>query len=315
MADSAPKEEEAKQTPIPKQTPAPAANPATAPDPDEDDLSDLDDVLDEFAATKLDSKSSASAPAQAPSTSGPGRPPPDEVLLEDEDEFSKQLQAEMEKMLGSGDMQAQLQGILKEMGDLSGEPIPAASTSTSDNASSSSTKDAAKTEASFQETIRKTMERMQESGDQASAAAASSDTDDVLAQMLKEMESGSFGGEGSDEDFSKVLMGMMEQLTNKEILYEPMKELHEKFPKWMEDNKGKLDEGDKKRYEEQMQVCGDIVGRFERKGYSDSNVEDREYIVDKMQKMQAAGSPPPDLVGDMNAAHEMMGEMDGCPTQ
>jgi peroxin-19 len=33
-------------------------------------------------------------------------------------------------------------------------------------------------------------------------------------------------------------------------------------------------------------------------------------------QMQAAGSPPPDLVGDMNAAQEALGEMDqGCPTQ
>lgn len=94
-----------------------------------------------------------------------------------------------------------------------------------------------KAEATFQETIRKTMERMQNSGEQASAAAASADDNDMLAQMLKEMESGGFGGEGNDEDFSKMLMGMMEQLTNKEILYEPMKELNDKFPAWMEKNR------------------------------------------------------------------------------
>jgi peroxin-19 len=33
-------------------------------------------------------------------------------------------------------------------------------------------------------------------------------------------------------------------------------------------------------------------------------------------QMQAAGSPPPDLVGDMNAAQEVLQDMDqGCPTQ
>ena len=32
--------------------------------------------------------------------------------------------------------------------------------------------------------------------------------------------------------------------------------------------------------------------------------------------MQAAGSPPPDLVGDMAAAQEVFGAPDeGCPTQ
>lgn len=33
-------------------------------------------------------------------------------------------------------------------------------------------------------------------------------------------------------------------------------------------------------------------------------------------QMQAAGSPPPDLVGDMNAAQEALGDLDaGCPQQ
>lgn len=35
-----------------------------------------------------------------------------------------------------------------------------------------------------------------------------------------------------------------------------------------------------------------------------------------VMQMQAAGSPPPDLVGDMNAAQEVLQDMDqGCPTQ
>jgi len=177
---------------------------------------------------------------------------------------------------------------------------------------------AAKAEKTFQETIKKTMERMQSSSDTATSAAASSSQDDILAQMLASMESGGFGGagEGGDEDFSKVLMGMMEQLTNKDILYEPMKELDDKFPAWMDKNKEKCEKDDLKRYEEQQTLVREIVGRFERKGYSDDNAQDREYIVERMQKMQAAGSPPPDLVGDMNAAQEALQDMDqGCPTQ
>lgn len=38
-------------------------------------------------------------------------------------------------------------------------------------------------------------------------------------------------------------------------------------------------------------------------------------FTNKLQ-MQAAGSPPPDLVGDMNAAQEALSDIDqGCPTQ
>jgi len=97
--------------------------------------------------------------------------------------------------------------------------------------------------------------------------------------------SGLDGGEGSEEDFSKMLLGMMEQLTNKEILYEPMKELHDKFPGWMAKNNGKVPEEDMKRYIEQQTYVREIVGRFEGKGYSDDNAKDREYIVERMQNV------------------------------
>ena len=302
MADTTAKKEEEPQ--LAKATLATAAPPPpeVASDPEEDDLSDLDDVLDEFANTKLDSKAptassiAASYPksGDAPSSSGPGRPPEDvspaELLLDDQDEFQKQLQKEMEQLLGQSDFQKQFEDIMKEMSEEmgGGNPLDAAGSTqkTEGPAAPSSTakETAAKAEKSFQETIKKTMERMQSSSDTAASAAASSSQDDILAQMLASMESGGFGGEGSDEDFSKVLMSMMEQLTNKDILYEPMKELDDKFPKWMEENKTKVDKDDLKRYEEQQTLVREIVGRFERKGYSDDNAQDREYIVERMQK-------------------------------
>ncbi|EMD96617.1 hypothetical protein COCC4DRAFT_150311 [Bipolaris maydis ATCC 48331] len=337
MADTTVKQAEepqpAKATPATTTAPPP---PEVASDPEEDDLSDLDDVLDEFANTKLDTKAPTASSIEAaypksdkaPSSSGPGRPPEDvspaDLLLDDQEEFQKQLQKEMEQLLGQGDFQKQFEEIMKEMSEEMGgaNPLDAGAHAHSEGqkaagAPTSSEKEtAAKAEKSFQETIKKTMERMQSSSDTAASAAASSSQDDILAQMLASMESGGFGGEGGDEDFSKVLMGMMEQLTNKDILYEPMKELDDKFPKWMEENKAKVEKDDLKRYEEQQTLVREIVGRFERKGYSDDNAQDREYIVERMQKMQAAGSPPPDLVGDMNAAQEALQDMDqGCPTQ
>ncbi|KAE8834817.1 hypothetical protein PTNB85_06150 [Pyrenophora teres f. teres] len=341
MADTVGKKQE--QEAVKPSTTAAPPPPEVASDLEEDDLSDLDDVLDEFANTKLDAKAptassiAAAYPTDAPSSSGPGRPPQDispaELLLEDQDEFQKQLQKEMENLLGQGDFQKQFEDIMKEMSEEMGGANPLAvpghghadapkaeGTSTPKaTAGPSIEKDtSAKAEKSFQETIKKTMERMQSSSDTATSAAASSSQDDILAQMLASMESGGFGGgaEGGEEDFSKVLMGMMEQLTNKDILYEPMKELDDKFPQWMEKNREKTEKEDLERFEEQQTLVREIVGRFERKGYSDDNAQDREYIVERMQKMQAAGSPPPDLVGDMNAAQEALQDMDqGCPTQ
>jgi peroxin-19 len=242
-------------------------------------------MLDEFSPSKPESK----APAVP---SGPGRPQPGAAATEEgitDDDFAKQLQAGMADLLGelenSPDMQAQFEKMMKELsgGAAAGD---AANESKGSEAKDKSTPGGtAIAEESFQATIEKTMERMRLSGDSATAAAASSDTDDFIAEMMKAMQGSGLDGEGSEEDFSKMIMGMMKQLTNKEILYEPMKELDDKFPDWLEKNAAKTKEEDLKRYKEQQVYVKEIVGRFEQKTYSDENAADREYIVERMQNV------------------------------
>lgn len=166
------------------------------------------------------------------------------------------------------------------LGDLGAPPGAA-------GASHQSAKSAAPSaaEESFQDTIKKTMEKIQASGEQATAAAKEDDTDDILAELMKQMQSSGLDGEGGEEDFSKMLLGMMEQLTNKDILYEPMKELHDKYPAWMEKNKITISKEDLKRYEEQQKVVAEIVKKFEEPTYTDASPTDREYIVERMQSV------------------------------
>ncbi|KAK8049972.1 hypothetical protein PG994_011702 [Apiospora phragmitis] len=201
-------------------------------------------------------------------------------------------------------MQAQFETIFKELGAaaaVGGEapPAPAATAASASAsapkqpASSSSVKSADKvaadlsSDANFQETIRRTMARMQESGDQATAAAAAEGSeDDFMAEMLKAMKDIPGGGGG--------------------ILYEPMKELNDKYPGWLAKNGAGLGAEDKAKYEEQSRLVREMVQKFEEPTYKDENVADREYIVERMQKMQSSGSPPADLVGDMPSAKEVL---------
>ena len=197
----------------------------------------------------------------------------------------------------SPEMQKEFEKLVQELGGAAAEaadevdPTTAAAAAAGaaaglEGKTAGDAKNESKPDESFQDAIRRTMERMQTSSDTATNAAASSSQDDFLAQMLKEMEKGGLGGEGGDEDFSKMLMGMMEQLTNKEILYEPMKELDDKYPGWMEKNRDKTAKEDLARYDEQRQLVREIVARFEEKSYSDQNAKDREYIVERMQKVR-----------------------------
>lgn len=166
----------------------------------------------------------------------------------------------------------------------SAAPAPAAS-------STPSTSGTAAAPETFNDTIQRTIERMKESGDKATAAASEDDmSDDLVAQLIKAIEAGASSGEGGDEgDLTKMFMGMMEQLSNKEILYEPIKELDTKFGPWIKENKGKgkVSDEDMARYERQAGVVRQIVSKFEEKGYSDEDPKCREYVWEKMQEVSS----------------------------
>jgi peroxin-19 len=238
--------------------------------------------------------------------------PDEDGDVDDDGDFAAQLQAGMADLLSemesSPAMQQQFETMMRELGGAAtvaggGNTAPSVPgvTQTHAFAAAAAAADASSTASgggpplSFQETIQRTMERMQNSDStaQSAAASASQADQDFMATLLREMENGGggggMGGEGADEDFSKMLLGMMEQLTNKEILYEPMKELDTKFPDWLRRNRDAVGKDDLARYEEQQRLVGDIVKKFEEPGYSDGNVESRQYIVDKMQKVSSDG--------------------------
>ena len=240
------------------------------------------DMLDEFSNTNV------SKPQDAPRKT---EPPPVRDLQEPynshaaADEFSKQLRDQMAALMGNVDespeMKNEIEAMMREL-DVAADPGTASKSKDGINGKAA----LSNIEEPFQETIRKTMERMQASGDQATAAAKGEDSDDMLAQMLKEMQDGGLEGAGDDEGFNKMLLGMMEQLTNKEILYEPMKELHDKFPFWISENRSSTSADDLRRYDKQRRLVGEIVERFEKKNYSDSHAPDRDFIVERMQQVQ-----------------------------
>jgi peroxin-19 len=276
---------------------------------------DIPDMLDEFSATKIDSKAPAPV-SQAPSklsTSGSERPPHLDQATLPEDDFAHQLQSGMADMLKeleeNPDMARQFEEMMAQLGAPLAQMQATSTVSTDSKAApsagaqprSAATRASAapasappfepQTEKDFQSTIRKTMERMQASSDSVSTAASTSTDDDMLATLLREMQSANGGADGTgDDSFSKMLLGMMEQLTNKEVLYEPMKELDQKFPAWLESKKGTLPKEDEERYKKQRGLVREIVARFERKGYSDGNAEDREFVVDRMQKVSQTRS-------------------------
>ncbi|KAL9102784.1 MAG: hypothetical protein Q9163_002102 [Psora crenata] len=285
-------------------------------DPDEYGLDDLDDMLDEFSAAKIHEPI---LPAQKPPTTPPSYHNNDAAFDMAADGFSKQLQDQMAAFMGGMDetpeMRQEIEKMAKDLG-VGVDPEPPSKSKAQATQVSNIPVSSPVSEEPFQETIRKTMERMQASGEQGGDAVQTAESDEILAQMLKDMQDNGLGAEAGEEGFDKMLLGMMEQLTNKEILYEPMKELHDKYPGWLQNNRANSKPEDLSRYELQQRLVSEIVTRFEQEDYSDTKPADREFIVNRMQQMQAAGSPPAALVGDMSAAQEVLDTGDpGCIQQ
>ncbi|KAE8361407.1 Pex19 protein family-domain-containing protein [Aspergillus caelatus] len=297
-------------------------------DDDESDLDELDDVLDDFNKPK---------PAPAPAPSAPSQPATaPEAEDFDEETFMKMLEKDMASMMNHaakesgtsddkgfedtinqgadaftkqleesgippGDFIKQLLADVMAEEESGGDATAgaAAAPSTGSAGSSSGGAGAGAPPESFNDAIQQTINRMQESGDKATAAASEANSDDMLAKMIKAIAAGADIGE-EDGGFMNMVAAMMEQLSNKEMLYEPMKELNGKFGPWLVENKGKgkFSDEEMERFEKQATLASQIVAKFEEPGYTDEDPKCRDYVWQKMQEMQAAGSPPEELVAN-----------------
>lgn len=243
-------------------------------------------MLDRFKTSQLDDKKVSETKAtvtDAESEVNATAKPNDDV------NFADELRAGMSELLGSlqdnPEMQQEFEKLMKGLED---PEITQTRVGDAKTPASTSKQVPADKSDNFQDTIQKTVERMKSSGDSASAAATQAGEDDLLAKMLKEMENGGLPGMdgASEEGFNKMLLGMMEQLTTREILYEPMKELNDKYPAWLEKHSDITKPEDMTRYTQQQVLVKEIIARFDRKGYSDDNQQDKDYIVERMQKVR-----------------------------
>jgi peroxin-19 len=123
---------------------------------------------------------------------------------------------------------------------------------------------------------------------------------------------GNTGGEGdTEEGLQGFLETMMSQLVSKEVLYEPLKEIHEKvcqfinsviqpissceqFPGYLIENERKLSQQDKDRYTEQQQTVAQIIAVFEAKDYSEEDSEAGLKVMALMNEVISSELKPKD---------------------
>lgn len=150
----------------------------------------------------------------------------------------------------------------------------------------------------FDNVVKDTMERLKKQGEtideQLKNDPTSSNPEDMLTQLL----AGMGGGADGDFDMSKLLTDMLEQLSSKDVLYEPIKDLNTKFPEFLKEQKGKISEEDHTRYTKQYEITNDIMNLFESSDFDNESLQKREEVNKLLESLQELGNPPTELVGD-----------------
>ncbi|KAF8888502.1 Pex19 protein family-domain-containing protein [Mucidula mucida] len=281
--------------------------------PLEDDLDDFDDVIDEFNLKAP--PPSAVLPSTRPRTntrvdvaapSLPGAPKLGATDEVNEDELSSEFARELAKGMES---------LMKELGSQAN--VPAGETNEEQErqlkaaweamliegmngeGSTSALGTEYKPEAGgvkdFQSTIQETMRKLKE-GD----ASVSTDPEmQSLEALLKDLGMGEDGEGGDENEIASVLEKMMGQLMSKDILYDPLKELHDKFPAYLANPPEAISPEDRERYNKQVHCVGEIIKVFDGPSYSDTNALEVKKIVDLMSEMQSYGSPPESIMGPL----------------
>ncbi|KAJ3409230.1 Peroxisome chaperone and import receptor [Chytridiales sp. JEL 0842] len=226
-----------------------------------------------------------------------------------DDEFAKQLAAGMEQLMGGlggadfpEDLKATMDQFLRDV-NVGGdelkefEGLKIGSSSKTTTSTSAKVKKSEGDGGSFQSKIAETMSKLRDSSDKVQAQVSNNEFDPSLLgeagmeDMMKELEAMM-----NTSEFESMFGNIMEQLMSKDVLYEPMKDLHTKYPEWLKNNKDKVAAEDYARYEKQYVIIQEIMEVYSAGGDSE---EDNKKVVNLMQKMQDCGNPPQEILNEL----------------
>ncbi|XP_045210492.2 peroxisomal biogenesis factor 19-like [Mercenaria mercenaria] len=239
----------------------------------------LDDALEDFDKPGVGKQTAGAEGGKPKETLSSGGDPISDAFAEQfSDELSKEFEDAMKTFLA--DDPAMMQQIEK-LADAAG-----------------CAGDTAEGQKEFGETLKQTLNSLAQNteGLQDHGAAG---MDDEMMKMFSGMglEAG-----GQDDGFMPMMQNMMKTLLSKDVLYPSLKEISEKYPAWLTENKGKITDKEHTNYTKQSEIIKDILAEFETENSTDSEEVKKqrfEKIMDMMQKMQDLGQPPKDIVGDM----------------
>jgi len=162
----------------------------------------------------------------------------------------------------------------------------------------------------YQTRLRDAMNKMNASESMLKDGQAAFDPSNPMEALLAQLAGGAEGAESEDE-MKGMLEMIMGQLMSKDVLYEPLKELSDKFPDYLAKNASTLSEEDKARYDAQVVNIKSLLDVFNEPGFSDTNSKYQDRVMKLMEELQKHGSPPEEIMGPLPEGFSM--GADGMP--
>jgi len=125
-------------------------------------------------------------------------------------------------------------------------------------------------------------------------------SEEMMSNMMNEFEK-----MGNKNDSNDVVDGVMKQLLAKDLMYEPMKEVCTRFPKYLAENKATLSNEEYNKYGKQYQYFQRIVKVYE------TEPTNFDRLMELMQEIQEYGQPPVEIIKDL--APELEFDDEGMP--
>lgn len=250
----------------------------------EEEYDELDDLLDEDPS-KLEDEALKEESTKVMGKQGNGMQEVDDPEVR---EMMNDLQKEFANLMNDGDIddkekaaQAEnFEKILGMLGDASRTPAGGS-----------------KEPLGFKNVISKTLDRLKENGSKVDSTLAKEEkqknTDDILSQLLDQLvETGKVGdGQDGEEGMDNAILQILNQMSSKEVLYQPMKDMHAEFTQWLQDHQDDEEYSDKIAiYKQQYDLVGQIITVFERDSYS--NETHRDEVTNLLDQLEQLGDSP-----------------------
>lgn len=172
-------------------------------------------------------------------------------------------------------------------------------TTTNEDSKKDSSTGKSEDETDFKNVIASTLDRLKESGSNIDTNlkeenASGPGSDDVLSQLLNQLVNDN--GDNGDIDFNEdgmdnAILNILNQMSSKEVLYAPMKEMQDDFVKWFEENENDEKHKDKiDIYRKQQSLVQELVSLYEREDYDNKLFQDE--VTNLLDELEQLGDSP-----------------------